>query len=109
MHDKSFYFSDGDVVLSAPGNAGDDEAIAVAIEASNSIITPAYSQSPAAVVYFRIRKALLTEQPSMFTDMFEVVNSSLSEQDLYDGVPLIALHDEASHVRGFLRVLSKPE
>ncbi|KAG9217943.1 hypothetical protein CCMSSC00406_0008584 [Pleurotus cornucopiae] len=109
MRDKSFDFSDGDVLLSAPSNAGGDEAIAVDAEASNSNITLVYSQTPAAVVYFRIHKALLTGHPSMFTDMFEVVNPSLSEQDSYDGVPLIALHDEASHVRGFLRVLSQPD
>ncbi|KAF7420815.1 hypothetical protein PC9H_011333 [Pleurotus ostreatus] len=109
MRDKSFDFSDGDVLLSAPGNAGDDEAIAVDAEASYSNITPVYSQTPAAVVYFRIHKALLTGHPSMFTDMFEVVNPSLSEQNLYDGVPLIALYDGGSHVRGFLRVLSQPE
>lgn len=90
MHDKSFDFSDGDLVLSASGNTGDDEAVAVAVEAANL--------TPAAVVYFRIHEALLIEQPSMFTDMFDVVNPSFSEQDLYDGVPFIALHESCKRV-----------
>jgi hypothetical protein len=73
--DEDFYFEDGSLILSAKNADGD-------------------------LVYFRVHRSVLAKQSSVFKDMFSV--PSPSEVDMYDGLPLVHVHDEAKEVKEFI-------
>ncbi|KAF9487957.1 hypothetical protein BDN71DRAFT_550685 [Pleurotus eryngii] len=115
MHDKQFYYSDGSLVLSAHGDAKDAELALAVVDSDKLPVLPnigedSLANSPSAnediIIYFRIHRSLLVEESTVIKDMFLVGSSA--EHELYDGTPLIALHDKASDVRGFLRAIYKP-
>lgn len=116
MHDKQFYYSDGSLVLSAHGDAKDAEHVLAVVDSDKLPVLPAIggdselANSPSAnediIIYFRIHRSLLVEESTVIKDMFLVGSSA--EHELYDGVPLIALYDKASDVRGFLGAIYKP-
>jgi len=79
--DEDLYFEDGSVILSAKDADG-------------------------ALVYFRIHKSVLERQSSVFKDMFSV--PSPAETDLYDGLPLVHVHDDSKELKEFLQVMYDP-
>jgi len=79
--DEDLYFEDGSVILSAKDADG-------------------------ALVYFRIHKSVLERQSSVFKDMFSV--PSPAETDLYDGLPLVHVHDYSKELKEFLQVMYDP-
>ncbi len=123
MRDTSFYFDDGSIVLSAPGSEEDkDEAEFWGEDAGehcprNVCWITFYSNAAdediaekGALVYFRVHRSILDGESEVFRDMFVVGQrpTSATNGEIYDGVPLITMYDNAKDIRGFLRVIYKP-
>lgn len=80
---EEFYFEDGSIVLSAKDADGN-------------------------LVYFRIHKSILARQSAVFNAMFSAP-SPPPEVDMYDGLPLVRVHDEAEELKEFIQVLYDPK
>ena len=78
---EDLYFPDGSVVLSAK-DADDD------------------------LVYFRVHKSVLAKNSLVFEDMLTMPTPA--NQDSYDGLPLVHLHDNAKDLKEFLAMLYDP-
>lgn len=76
--DRDLYFNDGNVIFSAISQ-GDD------------------------IAFFRVHKSLLAKQSSVFKDMFSLPSSA--EMDMYDGAPLVRLHNDAKELKEFLQAI----
>jgi hypothetical protein len=83
--DPDLYFPDGSVVLSATAK------------------DPTESQN---LVYFRVHKSVLAKHSLVFEDMLTIPTPA--DQELYDGVPLVHLHDDAGEVKEFIGMLYNP-
>ena len=79
--DEDLYFSDGSVVLSVKD--ADDN-----------------------LLYFRVHKSVLAKNSLVFEDMLTM--PTLDNQNTYDGLPLVHLHDDAIHLKEFLTILYDP-
>ena len=79
--DEDLYFSDGSVILSAK-------------DADQNLL------------YFRVHKSVLAKNSLVFEDMLTMPTPA--DQDLYDGLPLVHLHDDANHLKEFLGMLYDP-
>ena len=79
--DEDLYFSDGSVVL-------------VAKDADENF------------VYFRVHKSVLAKNSLVFEDMLTMPTPA--NQDSYDGLPLVHLHDDAEDLKEFLAMLYDP-
>jgi hypothetical protein len=79
--DEDLYFEDGSVVLSADDSDGN-------------------------TIYFRVHMSVLRKNSPVFRDMFSI--PSPVAIDLYDGVPLVHVHDDAKEMKEFLQVLYDP-
>jgi BTB/POZ domain len=80
--DEDLYLEDGNVVLSVNDLEGN-------------------------VIHFRVHKSVLARQSSVFKDMFSV--PSPASVDMYDGAPLVRLHDDSKEIKRFLQALYDPE
>jgi BTB/POZ domain len=78
---KSLYLEDGNIVLSASQNDG------------------GYS-------LFRVHKSILAKNSPVFSDMFTL--STPDSADIYDGVPIVQLHDDPKDLEQFLEFLYYP-
>ncbi|KAH8823246.1 hypothetical protein DL96DRAFT_1502436 [Flagelloscypha sp. PMI_526] len=54
---------------------------------------------------FRVYRGILIQQCEVFKDMFTVVQPSVSEEDMYDGCPLILLQDDVDEMEWFLKAI----
>jgi hypothetical protein len=80
--DEDLYFEDGNVIIST-SSGGDD------------------------LIYFRVHKSVLSKQSVVFRDMFSL--PSVSDVDtMYDGVPLVRVHDDAKELKQFLQGIYDP-
>jgi len=79
--DEDLYFEDGSVILSAKDTDGN-------------------------FVYFRIHKSVLAKQSSIFKDMFSLPPPA--DMDVYDGLPLVQVHDNSKELKEFLQVMYDP-
>jgi hypothetical protein len=52
------------------------------------------------LVYFRVPKPVLSKPSAVFKDMFSM--PSPSEVNMYDGLPLVHVHDDAKELKQFL-------
>ncbi|KAF4568121.1 hypothetical protein EYR40_010484 [Pleurotus pulmonarius] len=102
MRDKTLYFADGSFVLSA---LGDKDDIDQANDTDEGLVSE--DKHGDIIVYFRVHQSLLSRTSTVFADMF-TVGSASSTDDLYDGVPLIAVQDKAEYLRGFLKAIYEP-
>lgn len=82
-HDEDLYFEDGSVVISA---ADVDENL----------------------LYFRVHKSILSKQSAFFKDMFSLPTVPTSEEETYDGLPLVHVHDDAKEFKQFLQAIYDP-
>jgi len=81
QQDEDFSFSDGSIVLSAK-NADEN------------------------LVYFRVHKSVLAKNSPVFEDMLTMPTPA--NQDSYDGLPLVHLHDDAKHLKEVLTIFYDP-
>ncbi len=113
MHDNTFYFDDGSIVLAACSDYADEEKATYV-----DTLGPASSidrsidnvQGNEITVYFRVHRSILVGESEVFKDMFIVgqTSASTTKAEVYDGVPLIVMQDKAEDVRGFLQAIYKP-
>ncbi|KAJ8516283.1 hypothetical protein ONZ45_g6359 [Pleurotus djamor] len=87
LQHPQYYFKDGSIALSAHEDPDDEDSI---------------------LLIFRVHASILARESTVFADMIDLPTPSDNSQDMYDGVPLIHLHDKAEHVKGFLRAIYEP-
>ncbi|KAI5117805.1 hypothetical protein M0805_004565 [Coniferiporia weirii] len=91
-----FYFTDGDIILSAPLMVADASTLRRGADISD------------VTVLFKIHKFQLAANSDVFSSMLELPTSPNNVNETYDGVPLVAMSDSAEEVEDLLRMLYKP-
>ncbi|KAF4603796.1 hypothetical protein EYR40_000967 [Pleurotus pulmonarius] len=109
MHDNTFYFDDGSIVLAACSDYADEEK-ATYVDTLGPTSSIDRSIANEITVYFRVHRSILVGESEVFKDMFIVgqTSASTTNAEVYDGVPLIVMQDKAEDVRGFLQAIYKP-
>ncbi|KLO13612.1 hypothetical protein SCHPADRAFT_940272 [Schizopora paradoxa] len=89
-HD-SLWLSDGNIILAAASSASSSD------ERSSMV--------------FRVHKSVLSRQSQVFSDMFALPTqstTSVDNDDIMDGLPLIRMHDSAEEIEALLKYLYDP-
>jgi hypothetical protein len=79
--DAKFYFMGGDIVLSAPDEAG-------------------------IIIYFRVHASKLSQYSTVFRE--KLASMTAYDVCLYDDVALVELKDDANDLRDFINILYGP-
>ncbi|KAI0074102.1 hypothetical protein K474DRAFT_1602155 [Panus rudis PR-1116 ss-1] len=86
VHSDTFYFPNGDIVLSAPRG-----------------------ENATTKEMFRVHMFMLAHHSPVFSDMFACSDADSSINDKYDGAPLVELSDNAQELTELLRILYHPD
>lgn len=71
-----------------------------------NVVISASHPSGEKTYFFKCHKSTLSKQSSVFSDMFTFPPSE--EQEKFDGVPLVHLHDSSEDVESLLKYLYDP-
>lgn len=70
-----------------------------------NIVLTAVSMTTKDTVAFRVHKSVLSRSSTVFNDMFSLENN---EAEKFDGLPLVAMPDDAEDVESLLKALYDP-
>lgn len=57
---------------------------------------------------FRVYSGMLAQCSEVFKDLFTVAQPTVDDQDTYEGLPLIVLHDDPKELLSFLKAIHDP-
>lgn len=97
LRSHSFYFARGDVVLGAPW---DQYVDTIYPDIGSRNLDELW-------VYFRVEMSQLRHHSPVFADMFALPTPS--EEEKYDGLPLVRLPDEGHAVEELLKFIYCPQ
>ncbi|KAL0947784.1 hypothetical protein HGRIS_013858 [Hohenbuehelia grisea] len=92
QEDQDVYYEDGNIVLAVKSEEEDDDGSMVQM-----------------TTYFRVHQSILAQHSQVFRDMFAVPQPTAADQDdAYDGLPVVHLHDTPEDLKAFLQCLYDP-